>query len=205
MERLVSKIIGENSIAAFSATRLWTEQGNCHRIKRHRLRADEPSPPESYGHRFPHQGLFLSSVLKQIGGYYGGFRIAYDTFLMNILPMLGKVSYSMQPLYNRLMRSGSLTDATETNMRSELRRATHSRLRQLYQEIYSVYRDPQTNPNLLPDRIRAIICNGIASGVQHTLFCEQQSLARKLNQIQGTDDQYVLRTGKLGNGFDIIK
>jgi hypothetical protein len=140
--------------------------------------------------------LFATSILKEIGGYYGGFRIGYDTFLMNILPMLGRIAYATQPLYNRVMRSGSLTRASETNMRSELRCATRTKLQSLYAEIYHAYQNPQTDPSSLSRKIRSVVYDRMPSGLQHALLRERQALALQLRPPPATDEQSILGTSE---------
>src|SRR5262249_13218614 len=53
-----------------------------------------------YLHRAPHHALFRAEALRRIGGYYGGYRIGFDTLIMNLLLMTGKLSYVSLPLYN---------------------------------------------------------------------------------------------------------
>src|SRR5262245_21328844 len=60
-------------------------------------------------HRSALRGLFRTEALRDIGGCYGGFRIGYDTLLINPLLMTARVSYVDEPLYHRFMRERSLT------------------------------------------------------------------------------------------------
>jgi hypothetical protein len=92
-----------------------------------------------YIHRGWHHGLFRRESLQRIGGYYGGFRIAYDVFLMNLLLMTGRVAYVDQPLYNRWLRAESLENAAATGMRSPLRAEVHRRLGRSYTDVFKQY------------------------------------------------------------------
>ena len=77
--------------------------------------------------------------MRAVGGYYGGFRVGYDTLLVNLLQMIGRVAYVDEPLYHRVYRAGSLTQASATGMRSPARRQAAKRLRELYQEAFVAY------------------------------------------------------------------
>ena len=90
-------------------------------------------------HRACHVGLFRSEFLKKIGGYYGGFRIGYDTQILSFLLMAGRISYVDRPLYNRLVRPGSLTNSKATGMKSPARHHVHQQLQEIYSEVYEHY------------------------------------------------------------------
>jgi glycosyltransferase involved in cell wall biosynthesis len=90
-------------------------------------------------HRASHAGLFRSETLRKIGGYYGGFRIGYDTQIMSFLLMVGRISYVDRPLYNRLIRPGSLTRSRATGLRSPTRNRVHRQLQEIYGEAYRHY------------------------------------------------------------------
>lgn len=92
---------------------------------RRRLRA-------KLAHRLSHFGLFRVAALKEIGGFYGGFRISYDTLLMNLLMMTGRVSYVEEPLYTRVIRPDSLTTSQATGLQS----AERSRVRRYHDKIF---------------------------------------------------------------------
>ena len=61
----------------------------------------------AHKYRAPHHGLFRSSSLGAIGGYYGGLRINYDTLVPNLILMIGRISHVPEPLYYRVIRSDS--------------------------------------------------------------------------------------------------
>jgi glycosyltransferase involved in cell wall biosynthesis/predicted O-methyltransferase YrrM len=111
-------------------------------------------------HRSNHQGLFVTEALRRIGGFHAGFRIGYDTFLVNALLMVGRISYVGTPLYNSLVRDGSLTSARATGLRSPLRLQVTSQLGGMYQTLFRSYRqyvDGAIDAETLAERIRATV------------------------------------------------
>ena len=86
---------------------------------------------ETLEHRGTHQGVFRTRSLRAVGGYYGGFRIGYDTLLINFLLMAGRIVYLDQPLYHRMLRPDSLTSAPETGLNSQARQETARSLKAL--------------------------------------------------------------------------
>jgi predicted O-methyltransferase YrrM len=94
---------------------------------------------EVLDHPANHTGLFKAEALRNIGGYYGGFRIGYDTLIVNLLLMTGKISYVNKPLYNTLLRPDSLTHHQTTGKGTHARLAIAQHLQNIYREIYKVY------------------------------------------------------------------
>lgn len=89
--------------------------------------------------RVPHHGLFRTSSLRRIGGYYAGFRVSYDALLTNLILMTGRISHLPQPLYYRTVRPESLTRAARTGMKSRFRRETERAIGALYSRCYGPY------------------------------------------------------------------
>jgi glycosyltransferase involved in cell wall biosynthesis len=85
--------------------------------------------------RFSHHGLWKTSSLRSLGGYYGGFRVSYDLFLTNMIRILGKVECIDLPLYYRVSRAHSLTVQPKTALRSPYRAAVERLLGKMYREI----------------------------------------------------------------------
>jgi glycosyltransferase involved in cell wall biosynthesis len=145
---------------------------------------------ETLRHRASHAGLFKSESLKRIGGYYGGFRIGYDTQIMSLLLMVGRISYVDRPLYNRLIRPDSLTRSQTTGLQSPARDRVHQQLQEIYGEVYEHYtqylkgeigkealcgficqicsrrlsRDAHTELMQASDRLRAVLHSGCEGG-----------------------------------------
>ncbi|MCB0112254.1 MAG: glycosyltransferase family 2 protein, partial [Caldilineaceae bacterium] len=92
-----------------------------------------------FKHRADHHCLFTTAALRRIGGNYGGFRIGYDTLLINFLLMSSRVSYLDQPLYHRYVRPNSLTHSRQTGFQSAARKRVTQLLKQHYAQIYPLY------------------------------------------------------------------
>jgi glycosyltransferase involved in cell wall biosynthesis len=86
-----------------------------------------------------HHGLFRTDLLRRLGGYYGGFRVSYDLLMMRVMHLLGELSCTSEPLYNRLRRRGSLTTSPQTRVRGEYRESVEAQLREIYSSIVKVY------------------------------------------------------------------
>jgi glycosyltransferase involved in cell wall biosynthesis len=91
-----------------------------------------------FRHRAPHNALFKSAILKKMGGYYAGFRLHYDSLLMNYVLMLGRIAHTRVPLYHRLLRPDSLTQGPRgfgSRISTEERRC----MAELYRESFARY------------------------------------------------------------------
>jgi Glycosyl transferase family 2/Methyltransferase domain len=91
-------------------------------------------------HLANYPGLFRCDALRDVGGFYGGFRIGYDTLLLSLLQMAGRVRAIDQPLYNVLLRRGSLTTSQATGQSSRLRGRVRGQLDHLYRRAFRSYR-----------------------------------------------------------------
>jgi len=90
-------------------------------------------------HVVPHHGLFRSSILQEIGGYYGGFRIRWDRVITNLVLMIGTVSWTPVPSYYWCRRSDSLTHSTSTGICSQYASAVAALVHPLYKECRREY------------------------------------------------------------------
>jgi hypothetical protein len=95
---------------------------------------------EEFLYRAPHHGLVRVAALRRVGGYYGGFRIGWDTLLTNLILMTGSITWTPEPLYYRLVRVDSLTHSAETGTKSEYARIVSRCLRRLYDDCYGFYK-----------------------------------------------------------------
>ncbi len=91
-------------------------------------------------HRADFHGLYRTEAVRRIGGWYAGFRIGYDTAILNFLIMTGRIARVDRPLYHRRLRPGSLTSSPATGHGSPARRAVAGDLRQLHAEAFRAYR-----------------------------------------------------------------
>jgi hypothetical protein len=136
-------------------------------------------------HRAMHHGLYRTAALRAIGGYDGGFRVAYDMLLTNFMLMTGKVAYVDEPLYHRRIRPASLTTAGESGFRSPLRINTVQTLRVLYQQAFAAYQAYQAgllDQATLTERIRALVTERTDPAGQTAVTALAKRLARKPGQ-----------------------
>ena len=140
LARLLGATRERNAVAAVSAMRRQELAGG----------ADEPDRVIRFpavtgpvGSRFTHVApivsLFDVEVVRRIGGFYGGFRIGYDTFFMLTMHMIGPVAYVDEPLYTSRERAGSLTRDPTTGHRSANRVRVSRRLRELHRRAHTAY------------------------------------------------------------------
>ena len=94
----------------------------------------------SYLYRACHHALFRTSTLSCIGGYYGGFRLHYDTLLTNLLLMVGKLSFIQSPLYYRFLWPGAQTSRPETGFGSEASLLAIQQQQQIYGQAFDHYK-----------------------------------------------------------------
>jgi hypothetical protein len=138
---------------------------------------------ENFIYRAPHAGLIRTDALKRIGGYYGGFRIGWDTLLTNLILMTGSISWTPDPLYYRLVRSDSLTHSTSTGAESKYATEVGRCLRFLYQKCYEVYRRYVVGgitAESLARRITAICRQYVTTDDENLLASEARRLGRMM-------------------------
>lgn len=99
-----------------------------------------------FRHRVCHAGLWRSWALEAIGGYYGGFRIGWDTMIVSSLALYGELlsPSSVEPilwvpevLYEIRARDGSLTRHPETGKGSPERDAVSAKLKEMWREMFA--------------------------------------------------------------------
>lgn len=142
---------------------------------------------EQFRHRMWHCGLFRVAALRSIGGYYAGFRIGYDSLLMNLLLMTWRVTYIDEPLYHRTIRPDSLVHSRATGFRSAQRRETARELRLLYATAYRWYRqylDGALHADELRARVRQLCESQVSLADRAALSAETQRLRALLDRRQ---------------------
>ncbi len=92
----------------------------------------EPISRENMVHRAPHLALYKNDVLRNTGGYHPGFRVGYDTFMINVLKMVAKTGIVEEPLYIVHKTADSLTLSPATGADSAYRARVIGRLVSLY-------------------------------------------------------------------------
>lgn len=139
LERLLRTIRAAHAGAAVSATRCFRGLQTDGKSNIESYPHPDMPLPDTFKHRANHQGLFRVDALKSVGGNYGGFRIGYDTLLLNLLLMTTGVSYVNDVLYNRHYHAKSLTQSPETGLNSGIRKHVRIQLRQMYYRIHQKY------------------------------------------------------------------
>ena len=136
----------------------------------------------SYYFRLGHHALFRSGILNTVGGYYAGLRQHFDTLLINLLLMVGRVSHIKEPLYWRLHWPGALTKHPDTRFGTEVSRNAMKQGERLYMQAYSQYRD------FLAGRIKSqdfceslrAICNSNISLGNQLAYAEEEKRFRDI-------------------------
>lgn len=93
------------------------------------------TPSRTFSHRAEHFGTWNNASVRALGGYYGGYRIGLDTLMTGAVLLLGKPTWTQEPLYRRTSRTGSLSRAPATGHGSAARETVKSELRTLYSQV----------------------------------------------------------------------
>lgn len=145
------------------------------------------TPPSTYRHRVHHHGLFRTQALREIGGFYGGFRFAYDTFLMNLLLLTGRVAFADEPLYHYFAHAGSLSNHPDTGLGSAKRTEVHRHLSELYGDAYHAYLhffDGELSRSQLCEKVRLLANRHVTANSRRELARESQRLRVHLRMQQ---------------------
>lgn len=89
-------------------------------------------PVRRLRHIAHHAAVYRTQALRDVGGPHPGFRIGYDTLLVNLLTLRHPLGTIDRPVYTRHIRPGSLTTTPETASGSPARRAARRELQRLY-------------------------------------------------------------------------
>jgi hypothetical protein len=100
----------------------------------------------SFRHRACHAGLWRSWALEMIGGYYGGFRIGWDTMIVSALALYGEtvapigeepIVWVPELLYDIRARPDSLTRSPLTGQISDRRREVSSIYAAMWRQMFA--------------------------------------------------------------------
>jgi glycosyltransferase involved in cell wall biosynthesis len=137
--------------------------------------------------RASHHGLFKTEFLRAVGGYYGGFRLNYDTLLTNILLMAGKSTFIEDPLYAYIIHDKSLSNSISTGARSEARYLARQKQELIYQEALQIYKNyliGRSSSMAFFMAIRALVRCHISSEAERALQYESGRLEYSMRQAQ---------------------
>ncbi|MFZ2544938.1 MAG: glycosyltransferase [Candidatus Saccharimonadales bacterium] len=127
--KLISKIEETDADAVFNLERKIELDGTDHTIS-----ADRFHLPTSTNmpHRTHHSGVYKTDSLLDSGGYHPGYRVSYDTFLLNAMKLTKNLDIVEEPLYIRHRTEESLTISPTTGAKSLYRQRVTNDLHQLY-------------------------------------------------------------------------
>jgi len=196
VESLLDALERDHSDLAISAEPQFVEGKSANRVVEVRWRTSSLNRDDgnfvvhhritpSYKYRAPHHGLFRSSSLRMIGGYYGGLRISYDTLVPNLILMIGQISHVPQGLYYRLIRQESLTHGFQTGIGTARARYESAVQKRLYQSCFSYYRmylEGRLTAPQLGAAIRTVCGSNVSPLDRRLLAAESRRLRRLLLQ-----------------------
>jgi glycosyltransferase involved in cell wall biosynthesis/predicted O-methyltransferase YrrM len=134
-----------------------------------------------------HIGLYDTAALRAIGGYYAGFRVGFDSLLVNLLQMTGPLAFLDRPLYHSRARPGSLTSARDTGMRSAHRRTVRVALSQLYTQArrhHRAYLAGEIGREELQYRIRGLVSGAVPEDDRRAVEEAAARLAPRLREAE---------------------
>src|SRR5260221_12145161 len=116
-----------------------------------------------------YSALYKNEVLFSSGGYHTGFRVSYDTVVINMLKMVARTDIVEEPLYIRHRMEDSLTMSPVTGLRSAYRARVRGRLTCLYLRCLDD-----------PSQTKSIIENSIAQKTRAQMISEIKRLKREM-------------------------
>lgn len=138
-------------------------------------------------HRAHHPcALYSSEALRRLGGPFGGFRIGYDSLLVNLLRMTAEIAFEERPLTTYCMRPDSLTASAATGFGTAERERVWAALERVYQEARALHERHLAGAfrrETLAELIRQHIARGIDPADLQTLARE----AGRLRALLGVD------------------
>lgn len=131
LQELIAQVVSDGAVAAFSPQIL--HHGG-------RIRKELVHPQLTARATIPqmtqlahHAGVYRTEAIRASGGYHPGYRIGWDTMLVNLVRMVGPCGATLIPRYHRVTRFGSLTTSRQTGLGSPARAAVKRQLQEFYQ------------------------------------------------------------------------
>ena len=175
LEALLELIRAEGSDGALSAS--WCHHGEGARQPTLDVARDWGAPLDgTLRHRGHHHGLFRTDALRRVGGSFGGFRIGYDSLLVNFLLMVGRLSYTKEPLYHRQIRPSSLSNSAATGHSSHARREVRRRLSALYGEAFAAHGRLTNDSSRLAKELQGLASRHVTDEARTALASESARL-----------------------------
>ncbi|MEV8545955.1 glycosyltransferase family 2 protein [Streptomyces sp. NPDC051572] len=79
-----------------------------------------------------HAAIYRTEALRRAGGYHPGFRVGYDTLVVNLMVLCGRVTATDRALYHRVARPDSLCTSPVSGGGSPMRERAAQRLHEMY-------------------------------------------------------------------------
>lgn len=95
-------------------------------------------PSRRLRHVAHHAAVYRTQALRDVAGPHPGFRIGYDTLLLNLLLMRHSVGEIDRPVYTRRIRPGSLTTSPDTGTGTQARRVARRELERLHSLAWQI-------------------------------------------------------------------
>ncbi len=184
VELLMNRLRAEEADVVYAAIYNCSEED-----PEHRWVDSFPSLNQELGAEFLHRAhqqvaLYRSEALKSVGGPFAGFRIGYDSLLVNLLRMTCRIAFEPRPLMTYFIHSGSLTQDSKTGFGSPERDRVRVELERRYQEsrtLYNQHRAGAIRRDTLAELIRLRAVNATDSRELATLREEAHRLRRLLS------------------------
>jgi glycosyltransferase involved in cell wall biosynthesis len=138
-------------------------------------------------HRVNHHALFDVDRLRRFGGFYSGFDVAYDSFLMSILELFGRLAVVDRILYHRRRRPGSLTTRHETGYDSEERASVLRVLSDIYAALFDLaawWRVGRVDDEELLGELGALLDRSVPPRAEQDLDADAARLAAVLAPME---------------------
>jgi glycosyltransferase involved in cell wall biosynthesis len=141
LERLLAKAEGRDVV--LGGYRIHRQDGSTRDV------APTPeliSDASALRHVAHHTALFRTEALRSIGGPHPGYRVSYDTFMIDVAVLTLRWAVVREPLYHYRQRPDSLVSDRRTGMRSPYRQKIRAELA----TAWSRYRTQRALPPVSP-------------------------------------------------------
>lgn len=98
-----------------------------------------------------HVGMFKTQALLDVGGYYNGLRMGYDSLVVALVHRFGRTVATQEFLYDRTIRAGSMTQKRSTGMRSQARAKARGKLLSLRKSAEQICRKYEDRDHALKE------------------------------------------------------
>lgn len=178
LEKLVRRMVHDRADVAFSdVTRVYPDGRQRVFWSNADVLAEEPL--EAFVHVGSHVALFRTEAIWAVGGYFGGFRLGYDTMLGMTISRLGRPTFVHAPLYTYHQRSDSMTKRSATGHGSRKRRRAIDQMVDIWRRVVR-HQDPARE-------LRETLAQRITPDDNKDLTAMTESLSAKLPSPTGLE------------------